>query len=223
MKKTTLAVPAGIPEVEAFRSEAKVTGRDLVLASRGRSAPPETIHEPDEAAPPADSRAILAWDSLSFASARAVVLEAENELGGHLDELVLFADPPRDDTPFIDATPRAIEETALSWAAGHAELIREAARRFSERGGGTVVLVITERPERGPLGSMAAGALLGLAEGLIASAGSADSSWRFIAVLDESGQPDLVARYVAKLLDEPPRDTGKVLRHSGRAGLFGAR
>ena len=202
-----------------------------MTAARAGSAPPAPVQSEGGDDTPEDQpsddregrRPPLEWNPLSFASARAVVLEAENALGGRLDELVLFADPPRDETPFVDTPPRAIEQAAQAWASGHAELIREAAKRFRERGGGTVVLVIAERADRGPLGSMAAGALLGLAEGLAASAGSANSSWRFVAVRDESGQPDLIARHVAKLLDEPPRETGKVLRFSGRPGLFGAR
>lgn len=229
MKKTTLALPAGLPELEAFCAEARILGRQLTLAAKegaavgaapgsgATSGAGQAEAQPDAVAPP------LRWNPLSFASARALILEAENSLGGRIDELVIFADPPPDASPLADASPRDIEAGILAWAAGHAELIREAARRFRDQGGGLIALVLTERPNRGPLSAMAAGALLGLAEGLLAAAGGASSSWRFVALRDESGQPDIVARQLAKLLEEPPKDQGKMQRCGSRAGLFGTR
>ncbi len=228
MKKTTLALPTGAPELAAFASEARVSGRTFACAAKGRTGK-ENDGDSETGEKSADSgadtpgaAARLLWDPLSFASARALILEAENALGGRLDELVIFADPPRDATGLADASPRDIEAAALAWAAGHAELIREAARRFREQGGGTVLLVINNRADRGPLGAMATGALTGLAESLAAGEGGPSSTWRFMAILNDSDQPDLVARYAAKVLDEPPRDGSRPLRHGGR-GLFGAR
>jgi hypothetical protein len=228
VKKTTLALPAGLPELEAFCAEARILGRQLTLAAKeGAAADGQNPAAREPAQDPGESAAAvpppLRWNPLSFASARALILEAENALGGRLDELVIFADPPPDTSPLADASPRDIEAGILAWAAGHAELIREAARRFRDQGGGTIALVLTERANRGPLSSMAAGALLGLAEGLLAAAGGASSSWRFMALRDESGQPDLVARQLAKLLEEPPKDVGRMQRCGSRAGLFGAR
>lgn len=215
MKKTTLAVPAGSARVEAFLAEARVSGRATAVV---------TIMEPGpEKARPAGAgerdpgRASVPWNPLSFASARAAVIEAETALGGSLDELVVFADPPADSAPLASLTPRDIERTALVWAAGYAELLREAAKRFSEKGGGAIVLVISQA-ERGPLGAMAAGALAGLAEGIIASGAAA---FRFSAIKDESAQADLLARHVLKTLDEPPRDPGKIQKFGSRAGFFG--
>jgi hypothetical protein len=228
VKKTTLALPAGLPELEAFCAEARVLGRRLTLAAKEGPAPVaqdpaarDSAQEPGEGADGAPPP--LRWNPLSFASARALILEAENALGGRIDELVIFADPPPDALPLADASPRDIEAGILAWAAGHAELIREAARRFRDQGGGIIALVLTERANRGPLSAMAAGALLGLAEGLLAAAGGASSSWRFLALRDESGQPDIVARQLARLLEEPPRDQGKMQRCGTRAGLFGSR
>jgi hypothetical protein len=159
----------------------------------------------------------IPWNPLSFASARAALMEAETSLGGVLDELVIFADPPADATGITGLTPRIIERVVLEWAAGYAELIREAAKRFVERGGGSIVLVLVQA-ERGPLGAMAAGALTGLAEGLFVAG---TSLVRFSAIRDESGQPDLLARQVIKTLDEPSRDPGKVQRFGNRPGFFG--
>jgi hypothetical protein len=231
VKKTTLALPAGLPELEAFCSEARILGRQLALAAKDGATPGGSpggaatggTGQADAQQDAGGSSPPLRWNPLSFASARALVLEAENALGGRLDELVIFADPAPDTLPLADAAPRDIEAGILAWAAGHAELIREAARRFRDQGGGTIALVLTERANRGPLSSMAAGALVGLAEGLLAAAGGASSSWRFIALRDESGQPDIVARHLAKLLEEPPKDLGKMQRCGSRAGLFGAR
>ena len=212
-----MAVPAGSARVSAFVAEARVAGRTTAeLHIEG----PQAAAPRGEAEPEADgeNRTLsIPWNPLSFASARAAIIEAETVLGGSLDELVLFADPPADPTGIADLTPKAIEGAALAWAAGWTELVREAAKRFGERGGGSIVLVIVQA-ERGPLGSMAAGALLGLAEGMLRSGGN---TVRLMALRDESGQPDLLARYVVKSLDETGRDSGKIQRFGGRSGLFG--
>lgn len=237
MEKTTLALPAQHPAALAFLSEARVAGRAAALAAFGRPGPdgkpagdepggPDSVSAPEpdaEAAGDRAAQATLSWDPLSFPSSRALILEAENRLGGRLDELVAFADPPELPGALAEAAPRDIEAWALRWAAGYAQLAREASRRFKERGSGTFVLVIGEREGRGALASMAYGALRGLAEGLAREAAAPGSRWRFIALRDESGQPDLVARHVVKLLDETPKDCSKPFRFSGRSGLFGAR
>jgi hypothetical protein len=165
---------------------------------------------------PGDTSPPIPWNPLSFASARAAIVEAETALGGSLDELVLFVDPPKDSTPVAELTPKAIESAALAWVAGHVELVREAARRFGEKSGGTIVLVVVHA-DRGPLGAMAEGALIGLAEGIL---GGPQGNARFMAVRDESVQPELLARQIVKSLDEPAKDPGRVLRFGGKAGLF---
>lgn len=230
MKKTTLAVPDGSRWAVAFASEAASSGRSIATlaingdgADRARSggkparAEADADGSPDDA--PSESTAAIPWNPSSFVSARAALVEAETALGGGMDELVIFADPERDEAPLEARTPREIEEAALAWAAGYAELIREAQKRFGERGGGTVCLA-TIKAERGPLGSMAEGALAGLAEGMLARP-AANQAGRFIAIRDESGQPESLARQVIKSLDEPGKDQGKLLRFGGRTGLFG--
>lgn len=222
-----MAVPAQSARVEAFLAEARVTGRVLALARLVEPGPEKAPFADVSESPATESPAtgsglpVVAWNPLSFASARAAVIEAETALGGSLDEIVIFADPPAGRTPLVDSTPRDIEKAALVWAAGYAELIREAARRFTEKGGGSITLVITQA-DRGPLGAMAAGALTGLAEGLMAIGPGA---YRFCAIKDEStqtaAQADLLARHIVKLLDEPPRDAGKFQKFGSRAGLFG--
>jgi len=210
VKKTTLAVPAGTERVKAFAAEAKVSGRavaSLRLVEPG---------EPASGDEPGDGADVIDWNPLSFASARAAVLEAETAFGGRLDELVIFADPPADAAGIVDQTPASIERAAMEWAAGYAELIREAAKRLDERGGGTIALIVAQA-ERGPIGSMAAGALLGLAEGLVRSA---PGKVRFVGAKDESDQADLLARQVVKTLDEEPRETRRLLRLGGRGSLF---
>lgn len=226
-----MALPAQHPAALAFLSEARVAGRAAALAAFGRPGPDGKPagdegpgSEPDaEAGAERAAQAALSWDPLSFPSARALILEAENRLGGRLDELVAFADPPELPGALAEAAPRDIEAWALRWAAGYAQLAREASKRFRERGSGTFVLIIGEREGRGALASMAYGALRGLAEGLAREAAAPGSPWRFIALRDESGQPDLAARHALKLLDETPKDCSKPFRFSGRSGLFGAR
>jgi len=215
VKKTTLAVPAGSARVEAFVAEARVAGRttaelDIVSAGAGKATPGEPVERDP-------GSVVVPWNPLSFASARAAIIEAETALGGSLGELVVFADPPSDATSLSDLTPANIEHAALEWAAGYAELLREAARRFAEKGGGVMVLVVVQA-DRGPLGSMAAGALLGLAEGMLATG---SDTFRFVAIRDESDQPDLLARHVIKNLEESARDPGKLQRFGNRSGFFG--
>ncbi len=214
VKKTTLVVPAGSTRVEAFISEARVSGRATASLHIVEPGLPRAEADSDE--PKAESEGVP-WNPLSFASARAAILEAETMLGGRLDELLIFADPPSETTSLADATPCAIERTALEWASGYAELIREMARRMADNGAGTIAIVVIQA-ERGPLGSMAAGALVGLAESLV-TLGSAPV--RYIGVKDESGQPDLLASYMVKTLDDTSRESGRLQRFSGRGGLFG--
>lgn len=213
MKKTTLVVPAGNARVEAFISEARVSGRATAALHIVEPGLPRAEADADEHNADTDG---VPWNPLSFASARAAILEAETLLGGRLDELIIFADPPIDATRLADATPRDIERSALEWTAGYAELIREMVRRMEDNGAGTVAIIVVQA-ERGPLGSMAAGALVGLAESLV-TPGSGPV--RYLGVKDESGQPDLVARYMVKSLDDTSRESGKLQRFSGRGGLF---
>jgi hypothetical protein len=210
VKKTTLAVPASSSRVGAFLVEARVSGRTTATLSVAGSDATETA----ETSGTADS---VPWNPLSFASARAALVEAETLLGGSIDELLVIADPPADTLGIAGLTPKAIEGAVLEWAAGHAELLREAVKRFSERGGGAIILVIVHA-NRGPLGAMSAGALIGLAEGIL-STGSGDV--RFMALRDESDQPDMLARQLVNMLDEPPRESGRIQRFGGRTGIFG--
>lgn len=198
-------MPSGSSRASAFVTEAKVTGRCTAILNLDESDEPEA------------GAIRISWNPLSFASARVAIMEAETALGGVLDELVIFADPPSDVAEITGLTPRIIERSVLEWAAGYAELIREAAKRFVERGGGSIVLVLVQAA-RGPLGAMASGALTGLAEGLF-MAGT--PMVRFSAIRDESGQPDLLARHIIKTLDEPSRDPGKIQRFGNRQGFFG--
>lgn len=211
MKKTTLTVPSGTERVRAFAAEAKVSGRSVATLRIVGPGEPASGDEAD------DGSAVIDWNPLSFASARAAVVEAETALGGRFDELVIFADPPADAASIVDQTPASIERAAMEWAAGYAELVREAAKRLEERGGGTVALIVAQA-ERGPIGSMAAGALLGLAEGLVSAA---PGRVRFIGARDESEQSDILARQVVKALDEAPREPRRLLRIGGRGSLFG--
>ncbi len=81
-----------------------------------------------------------------------------------------------------------------------------------------MILVVLLSGERDPLGAMAVGAMEALA---ISLASQGPEAYKLITVRDESGQPDLLARYLMKVLDEPPRDSTKLLRHGGRMNLFG--
>ena len=215
MKKTTLAVPAGSPRVAAFIAEAVASGRsvaELVVIEPGRE---QLAASADEAGGDTTSSPIP-WNPMSFASARAALIEAETALGGTLDELVVFVDPPDDSRPVAELSPREIEASAITWAAGHVGLVRETARRFGEKNGGTIVLVIVHA-ERGPLGAVAENAMTGLAEGMFASA---QAKVRFIAFRDESSQPESLGRQIVRSLDETGKETGRIQRFGAKAGFF---
>jgi len=215
VKKTTLAVPAGSPRVAAFIAEAVTSGRsvvELAVVGPGREEPAASADEAGGNGNPAP----IPWNPMSFASARAAIIEAETALGGTLDELVVFVDPASDLKPIAELSPREIEASALTWAAGHVGLVRETARRFGEKNGGTIVLVIVHA-ERGPLGAVAESAMMGLAEGMLASA---QAKVRFIAFRDESSQSDQLARHIARSLDETGKDTGRIQRFGAKAGFF---
>jgi hypothetical protein len=215
VKKTTLAVPAGSPRVAAFIAEAVASGRsvaELAVVEPGH----EQLAAPSDGSGGDGFPSPIPWNPMSFASARAAIVEAETALGGSLDELVVFVDPPGDSRPVAELSPKEIEASALTWAAGHVELIRETARRFGEKNGGTIVLVIVHE-ERGPLGAVAENAMMGLAEGMLTSA---QAKVRFIAFRDESSQPELLAKQLARSLDETVRDSGRVQRFGGKSGFF---
>jgi len=202
---TTLVLPAGSEDADALSADLEAAGHTVIQARRGRPGGPD-------GGP--------AWDPLSFVSARSLLIEAEASGNGRLDAVVVFASPPPDQTGLAETPAKDIEHSVLEWSAGHAQLVKEILVRFRERGAGTLVLVVRQADQGGPLSAMASGALSGLAESLAASRGG---PWRFLGVHDESGQDGAAGHFVAKLLADPPKDSGKVIRFTGRQGLFGQR
>jgi len=165
-----------------------------------------------------DDHPFISWNPGSFASTKAALIEAETALGGTVNEAILFIDPPSTGNPRLsDLSLGQIEAASTTWITGYAQLLRELGRRFAERGSG-LILVVLLPGDRDPLGAMAAGAMEALACTLAAQTTEA---YKLFTVRDESGQPELLARYLIKVLDEPPRDSSKLLRHSGRINLFG--
>jgi len=163
------------------------------------------------------SEQTISWNPGSFASTKAALIEAETSLGGTVDEAIVFIDPAGGGKRLPDLSLGQIEASTTIWITGYTQLIRELARRFAEQGSG-LILVVLLPGERGPLGSMASGAMEALACSLAAQTGE---NYRVLALHDESGQAELLARYIMKILDEPPRDSSKLLRHGGRINLFG--
>lgn len=161
--------------------------------------------------------ASINWNPGSFASTKAALIEAETSLGGTINEAIVFIDPSNKGKRLPELSLGQIEAATTSWITGYAQLLRELARRFTEHGSG-LILVVLLPGDRGPLEAMAAGAMEALACSLAAQTGEA---YRLLALRDESGQPDLLARYIIKILDEQPRDSSKLLRHGGRITLFG--
>lgn len=178
----------------------------------------------------------ISWNPMSFVSARTALIEAETCLGRRIDELIIFVDPPPGPIGLEESSPAEIEKVAMEWALAYVHLIREAQKSFMNKENGSLILIVKEA-SRGPLGSMAAGALFGLAEGLLASLSSANetaasfsgktktgtekaAAFRFIAIKDESDSADAIARQVLRLLEDSPRAGGKIQRFTGRAGFF---
>jgi hypothetical protein len=173
--------------------------------------------EPVPAAASWTEQTVISWNPGSFASTKAALIEAETALGGTIDEAIVFIDPSDKGSRLPELSLGQIEAATTSWITGYAQLLRELGRRFAERGSG-LILVVLLPGERGPLGAMATGAMEALACSLAAQPGEA---YRLFAIRDESGQPELLARYLMKILDEQPRDSTKLLRHGGRLSLFG--
>jgi hypothetical protein len=171
----------------------------------------------ETATAPEVERTVINWNPGSFASTKAALIEAETALLGTVNEAIVFIDPSCGGRRLSDLTLGQIEAACTTWITGYAQLLRELGRRFAERGSG-LILVVLLPGERGPLGAMATGAIEALACSLASQTGEA---YRFFALRDESGQPELLARYIMKILDEPPRDSSKLLRHGGRLSLFG--
>ena len=161
--------------------------------------------------------ASISWNPGSFASTKAALIEAETALGGTINEAIVFIDPSNTGKRLPELSLGQIEAATTSWITGYAQLLRELARRFTEHGSG-LILVVLLPGDRRPLEAMAVGAMEALACSLAAQTGEA---YRLLALRDESGQPDLLARYIMKILDEQPRDSSKLLRHGGRINLFG--
>jgi hypothetical protein len=160
---------------------------------------------------------VISWNPESFASTKAALIEAETALGGIVNEAIVFIDPTGTGTRLPELSLGQIEAATTHWITGYTQLLRELGRRFTEHGSGLIIVVLLSG-ERGPLEAMALGAMESLSCSLAAQTGEA---YRLIAVRDESGQPELLARYLMKLLDEQPRDSTKLLRHGGRISLFG--
>lgn len=181
-------------------------------ASRNQSDPEQTgasTIRPEHSA--------IWWNPGSFASTKAALIEAETALGGIVNEAIVFIDPPGNGGRLPALSLGQIDAATTTWITGYTQLLRELGRRFSEHGSG-LILVVLLPGERGPLEAMAVGAMEALACSLSAQTGEA---YRLFAVRDESGQPELLARYLMKILDEQPRDSAKLLRHGGRITLFG--
>jgi hypothetical protein len=160
---------------------------------------------------------VISWNPASFASTKAALIEAETTLGGTVHEAIVFIDPLAKGKRLPDLSLGQIEAATTTWITGFAQLLRELGRRFSDQGSG-LILVVLLPGERSPLGAMAAGAMEALACALASQTGEA---YRILAVRDESGQPEMLARYILKILDEQPRDSTRLLRHGGRINLFG--
>ena len=156
------------------------------------------------------------WNPRSFVSAKAALMETETAAGGRLDEAVLMADPPAMKASLNEASPRDVEDMINAWVSGWVHLLRETVSRMAGHGGS--IILIVRHTDRGPLGAMAASAIFGLAEGMLQASAS---GVRFTAIRDESDNPDALARHVLRLLDEPQKDTGKLLKFTGKTGLFG--
>lgn len=200
--------------------EARVSGRqiiELTVTDPTQSDPGQASSMLAHGVETGSRNRCLAWNPGSWASSRTVLIETETALNGHLDEVVIFVDP--DGGSDQDAVPSmaGIDSICMEWIAGYACLISEAIQLFKGREMGTILVVIMAT-ERSALGSMAAAALEAFAASLI---GTYRQHPRMMAVRDESAQPDVLARYLIKLLSAPPRDSTRVLKHGGKMNLFG--
>ena len=118
----------------------------------------ETQPEPSasgQAEPELEKNTVVSWNPGSFASTKAVMIEAETALGGTVDEAVILFDPaPMGTKRLSELSLGQIEAASTDWITGYAQLLRELGRRFAERKSGLIVVVLLSG-DRDPLGAMA--------------------------------------------------------------------
>jgi len=249
MKKTILLVSTGsansdavndteasLPHafIPAFVAEARLGRRTLVLAQTG--APEMTEQAAARAAVPDDASeeaalssttglVVHGWNPLSWAGVRALWQTLENSLGAAADELVILVDPANVPGDIATWLPHDLERMALAFGSALVQLVQLAFARFSSQGGGTLVLVVCEKSLQDTvdgdtvLRTMTLAGAQAFGESLVQS-GLPDGC-RFAIIRDESASVDLLARHVCRLLDDWPKDSTKLLRFTGRGGLFG--
>ncbi len=212
--------PAANSLIQAFVAEAPISDRMIIVARPGSRESTGTSPEPASGEePPLELPCIqVEWNPLSYASTRGAWQQAENLAESCPDELIVLVAPPNDMRTLSDCSQRELERSTLASGSALAGLIQEACRRFAENGAGSIVIALCPAIEAGPLPCLAIGAAAGLVEGILAIR---PQGLRFMAVRDESNQPDLLVRYLIKILDESPKDISKLLKHTGRSGLFG--
>lgn len=220
--KTILIAPFEGPLAAALAERALAAGWKAAFgAARRGSGGSAGPSEGRKAAETADA-AVIPYNPRSCASVAALVLSAQNALGG-LGAAAIVAPAAGTKAQFPADKPADIAELVDERCAGPLYLARELARLFEERGEGRMLLFAQESPrdaEAGPAAALAYGAFEGLGTGLFAA--SSGTVWSAYGLRDSSGLPDRAARFALELLEESrPARAGRWMRFSGKSGLFG--
>jgi len=223
VRKTILIAPFEGSLAEALAAEARAAGWSVALAlpAAGEARDSSGDGAAEGSAGGGPEVCTLSYSPASFVSVSAMVLAARNALG-ELDAAAIVHDPAS--APDLAAArPGEMAAFAEARCAGPLFLSREIVRLFEARKGGSLLLLAPESPRdsaQGPAAALAAGAFEGLGRGLFAAASSSD--WRAYGLLDSGGQGDRAARFALALLaQERPAKSGRWLRFSGKAGIFG--
>lgn len=225
MKKTILIAPFEGPLAAALAREARAAGWSVAIArgepARAEPARPAPLPPEAQQAPEASDLVALPWNPASYISASALALGARNALG-ELDAAILLSEAESLRVDLVGARPGEVDTALQRAVLGPALLSRELVRGFEARRGGSLLLMERETAARpsGPAAGLAAGAFHGLGEGLFDAA--REAAWKAFGVIDKGESPDEAARFAIRLLDDDKGGkSGRWLRFTGKAGLFG--
>jgi hypothetical protein len=167
----------------------------------------------------------LAWNPGSPISARTLALAAENRLE-HIDQAILVCTPPPLRRSAEELAPAdsdaAVNDHIKSWFF----LVKELASVFKARKAGALALVLADTAavsEKGEIpdliGPSVAASFRAFAQGLLAS--SVGKPYETMAFSSETGEAELFASFIFKILDEGgKRNSGKWHKY-GKFSLFG--
>jgi len=219
VNKTILIAPFDGPVAAALAAEAHAAGWATALALAG-----ETESRPQKDEPADRLKSLrLAYNPASFISVSSMILQARNTLGS-IDAAILLGNGMTIQGGFGGDRPGELGAAVERHSIGPLFVARELCRIFDQQRAGRILLLAPERPRDAAIGaaaSLVAGAFEGLGTGLFTMAESAP--WKAFGIFESGGAPERVARFALATLEDPKASrAGRWIRHTGKAGIFGA-